>query len=598
MQGCGSAEALNSVKLSPVEQRMRHLVAALTLLGSLLHVKFGLAQAPAEPPATDVPADEQPPPPQEPPPAEPGSPPDEVVQGAPEESPPVDQPAAAEDSPRAQQGTSATRDATLKRSSAEAGRFTTGAGDSDGEDRDQRTGAVRYTLERIWVRGNLRTQNEVVLRYLPFRPGDLIDVDNPEIRLTRYRLLGTGFFRDVQFSLEKGSERGLVVLIVDVVERNTVVLNDVWMGIAADADNEGRSRPLTAYAGVDIAETNLLGTGVTLGGAMAVAQEQLALRGHFLNPGFLGSPWMTSATVLFNDVRDFFGNAQVRYSDPETSTRTDYAVVRYERLGGALGIGRDLSTTTQMWLHYRLEDVNASYPLQASHERGSGNREPIDFDIIRGGSLLSTLRTTLQLDTRDHPFLPTTGWFVTATGEVGMPPLGSDYTYQRTDIHASHWWSLPHQHVLRLELFGGAISGDAPFFERYYVGDFTDFLPSRILGVNFDRRPPPNFLGTQIVEVRYGEFAAKLGAEYRLPLYRGHRSIFGIDLFGSAGVYSVFGRRELEAPAPGYSGAARIPVDVTANVGFRMDTAAGGFVFAFSNVLYFIPVSTEGPAGE
>jgi hypothetical protein len=29
-----------------------------------------------------------------------------------------------------------------------------------------------------------------------------------------------------------------------------------------------------------------------------------------------------------------------------------------------------------------------------------------------------------------------------------------------------------------------------------------------------------------------------------------------------------------------------------------MDTAAGGFVFAFSNVLYFIPVSTEGPAGE
>ena len=55
---------------------------------------------------------------------------------------------------------------------------------------------------------------------------------------------------------------------------------------------------------------------------------------------------------------------------------------------------------------------------------------------------------------------------------------------------------------------------------------------------------------------------------------------------------------EIDSPASGYSGAELIPVDLTANVGFRMDTAAGGFVFAFSNVLYFIPVETEGPAGE
>jgi outer membrane protein assembly factor BamA len=375
------------------------------------------------------------------------------------------------------------------------------------------------------------------------------------------------------------------------------VLNDVWMGVAADADNEGRSQPLTAYAGLDVAETNLFGMGVTLGGAMAVAEEQLALRARFLDPGFLGSPWMTSATFLYNDARDFFGNAQVRYSDPDLEELTEYAVMRYQRLGGALGVGRDLSNVLQLWLHYRLEDVDADYPLQASHVRGD-DVEPIDFDIIRGQSLLSTLRATLQLDTRDHPFLPTTGWFLSATGELGMPWLGSDYTYQRSDVHASHWWQLPWQHVVRLELFGGAISGDAPFFEQYYVGDFSDFLPSRILGVNFDRRPPPNFLGTQIVEVRYGEFAAKIGAEYRLPLYRGHRSIFGIDLFGSAGIYSVFGQREIESPASGYQGAELIPVDLTANFGFRMDTAAGGFVFAFSNVLYFIPVETEGPAGE
>jgi hypothetical protein len=151
---------------------------------------------------------------------------------------------------------------------------------------------------------------------------------------------------------------------------------------------------------------------------------------------------------------------------------------------------------------------------------------------------------------------------------------------------------------LRLELFGGAIAGNAPFFEQYYVGDFSDFLPDRVLGVNFDRRPPKNFLGTEIVEVRYGKYAFKLGTEYRIPLYRGHHSVYGIDLFGSLGVYGVAGDRDLTSPPRAYSGLATIPIDVTANAGFRMDTSAGGFVFAFSNILGFLPVRGEEPAGK
>ncbi|HEX7450857.1 MAG TPA: POTRA domain-containing protein, partial [Polyangiaceae bacterium] len=110
--------------------------------------------------------------------------------------------------------------------------------------------AVRYTLEGVEVRGNTRTRAHVVLRYVPFKQGDVFDVDDPEVELARYRLLGTGFFRDVQFSLRKGSSRGLVVLVIEVVERNTIVLNDVRMGISADADTQGNRRPLTAYAAI------------------------------------------------------------------------------------------------------------------------------------------------------------------------------------------------------------------------------------------------------------------------------------------------------------------------------------------------------------
>jgi outer membrane protein insertion porin family len=205
--------------------------------------------------------------------------------------------------------------------------------------------------------------------------------------------------------------------------------------------------------------------------------------------------------------------------------------------------------------------------------------------------VLSAISGTLQFDTRDHPFLPTQGWLTNLTGEFALLPLGSHYDYQRMDLYASHWWTLPwKKHVARLEFFVGTITGDAPFFEQYYVGDFSDFLPARVLGLNFDRRPSPNLLGTSIEEVRYGQYAAKVKGEYRVPLYRGHHSVYGIDLYGSAGLFGLAHRRDLLNPPRNYSGLARAPVDVTADIGVRMDTTVGGVALSFSNVLGFIPV--------
>jgi outer membrane protein insertion porin family len=448
---------------------------------------------------------------------------------------------------------------------------------------------ITYTLEAIDVRGNTRTRSRVILRYVPFQAGDVINVDDSALELARYRLLGTGFFRDVQFALRKGSERGRVVLVIEVAERNTIIVNDLWMGLSKDADTRGAARPLTSYAGLDIAETNIAGTGITLGSAIGIAQDQLALRVRFLDPSFLGGAWMVSTSLQYNHATDFFGNSEVRHwslDDPTTSRRVDYAIVPYKRFGGTLGVGRDVSVATQIWAHYRLETISAHVPI-ADHVRGT-RLEPVLFDIIGGRSILSTLRGTVQHDTRDHPFLPTRGWFVLATGEAALSPL-SDYSFQRFDVDASRWWELPWDHVLRLQLFGGVISGDAPFFEQYYIGDFSDFRPGRMLGLAFDRRPAPNFLDNSIAEIRYGHYAAKLSGEYRIPLFRGTRSVYGIDLFASAGIFALASQQHIDHPPRGYSRGQLVPIDLTGNVGFRMDTSAGGFTFAFSNVLGLIP---------
>jgi len=449
---------------------------------------------------------------------------------------------------------------------------------------------LRYVLEGIEVRGNTATLTRVVLRYVPFRSGDTIDVDDKEIELTRFRLLGTGFFREVNLSLRRGSRRGYAVMVVTVVERNTVVLNDVWLGLSADAEPNGAARPLTAYGGLDVSETNLAGTGITLGGAIALADRQLALRTRFADPAFLGTSWTAEAQLLYNHARDFFGNKDVLVDDPTQQVAQDFAVVTYDRFGGSLGAGHDLGVSTQVFFDYRLEKLDASLPLAASDHYGT-SIVPIDFFILPGTSILSTLRTTLIHDTRDEPVLPTRGDYLTLVGDASLTPLGSDYAYAKVQAHLSHWIGLPWGgHVLKLDGFAGAVFGNAPLFEKFYVGDFTDLLPDRVLDLNFDRRVAPNFLGTDIVETRYGQYALKLSAEYRIPIYRGTRSIYGVDFFISFGIYGVGDASMFTNPPPGYTGFSKVPADLTFNLGVRADTAIGGFMFGVSNLIGFIPV--------
>ncbi|MBI4699804.1 MAG: BamA/TamA family outer membrane protein [Deltaproteobacteria bacterium] len=450
-------------------------------------------------------------------------------------------------------------------------------------------------LEGVDVRGNERTSARVILRYVRFRAGDTLDVSDPELELTRYRLLGTGFFSSVRLSLRKGSERGRAVLVVDVVERNTLVVENVWMGVAADEDTDGNAKPLSPYLGLSLAETNLAGTGITLGAGVGLAADQWALRTRFADPDIGQSGWVATASLQYIDARDFLGAKQVSFESPELELRkvTDYAVVGYKRFGGSIGAGHDLSLSTQILLEYQLEQVEAVVPVVASHVRGQ-TREPIDFDVLPGDSVLSVLRAAVVYDTRDTPILTTRGTLATIRLGLGLAPLGSSYGFEKLELGLQHWWRLPWGHVASFEGQGGAIAGAPPFFEKFYVGDYTDLLPGRILGLNPDRRRPPNFLGTDIVEVRYGDYAAKLEGEYRVPLYTGRGAVYGVDFFAATGLYAVATRRDLTQPPSGYEGAERVPVDLTYNLGLRVETYVGGFGLSFSNLLGLLPARGGG----
>lgn len=457
----------------------------------------------------------------------------------------------------------------------------------EGEDREEEDGddgeSATYILEEIEIRGNRRTRDRVIMREIAFEPGGVLDLDDERIELSRYRLLATGFFSDVRLRLRRGSRRGAVVLVVEVVERWTLVVREVFLGVTE----------ITPYGGLYLDEINFLGYGISLSGAFVVSEQQQGYRVRFAVPRFLDSPVSLSLEFLYNDARDFLGRRPVLVSGREGEQ--SYAQTDYTRLGGVLGLGLRLAHNTNIYLDYRLELIRANLPAAAAQldlPFGSEIGEPLDFHLLLGRSILSAFVISLDHDTRDHPFLPSRGRHITGSAVVSTDVIGSNYHFVKLTLGADFYFRLPWRHSLHVGLLIGLIFGDAPLFEHYFIGDLSDQVTSRVLGLNFSHAPAPNIFRTSIEEMRYEKLAGRLDLEYIVPLYRGRRIVYGLDFFLLLGLYSLGSSEDFVNAPVGYSGGA-FPIDMTLDVGFRLDTTVGVFGFSFQNLLGLIPFSEE-----
>src|SRR5687768_14167887 len=82
--------------------------------------------------------------------------------------------------------------------------------------RNDEFGRPAMFIEAIEIVGNDKTVDDVILNRILLEVGDL--VDDEKVEESRLRLLSTGFFKSVEFSLRRGSQRGRVLLVVEVVE--------------------------------------------------------------------------------------------------------------------------------------------------------------------------------------------------------------------------------------------------------------------------------------------------------------------------------------------------------------------------------------------
>jgi outer membrane protein assembly factor BamA len=418
------------------------------------------------------------------------------------------------------------------------------------------TPSRRYVIEEIRLLGLEHTRPSEVRRRLEVAEGEVLDEE--AVLLSRLRLLQLGWFAAVDTRVEKGSERGLVVLVFDCTERNTLIVSDLVLGSTG---------PQPVYGGFGLSQGNFLGLGLVLSGAFVyggppaeqpLAPARFAIRAAFDDPDLAvgGQRLVVGLSGLVLRGEEF------TCSDPSCSLyQGGYGGaprLRYRRAGGEVHAGIRPGPFERLVAGFRLERVSAE--RVAGDGRDPGTEGP---NLHLGTSVLTALTAAYDRDTRNDPFLATDGTRLLVNLVLGSQALGGDYEYVRALLQLETDHALWRGHALKLLGAAGAVQGDAPFFERFYAADFAYFSIGPALG----RALELNFS----TDSRYDAYLALLGAEYGVPLWASKGSFFhrGYLAFGARWLFTSARAKAARTPA------SRAPF--SGDVALRLDTTVGSF---------------------
>lgn len=333
-------------------------------------------------------------------------------------------------------------------------------------------------IGRVLVSGLTLTEERVVLRELPFRPGEPFNPDalvEAERRLAALRL----FER-----VEVGPLRPPPTPFADVEVR--LREGKPWrvdLGLGYGTDEGGR-------ASIEVGHDNLFGTG-----RRASVREKVERRGdrtdvHYTEPWLFGTRWQGEAG-LFREKRQETGFAREGY-------------------GGTAGMERDLFTDRITGLHgalyYRLKRVTyfrVDPTLAAA-------------DITPGTQTVASLRPGLTLDLRENVIDPKRGSLHFLSLEAGGVVLGSDINFVKSELGTSWYLDWIPLTVLAVSARLGLATplgdtGSLAFEDRFLAGGSTT-----IRGYPRDKVGPRDASGNPTG----GNARVLLNAEWRFPLWR------------------------------------------------------------------------------
>lgn len=302
-------------------------------------------------------------------------------------------------------------------------------------------------VDKIKVRGNIKTKDVVIRREMRLHPGDRFDGE--KLRRSKERLTNLGYFEEVSYDTEDTQAAEKKNLVVDVKESKTGAFSfgggystvDQFVGfVEVEQKNfDWKNWPYFTGAGQDLKVRASIGS--TSNGFELSFTE----------------PWMFDYPVSFGF--DLYRRTHER--DTDSGYGYDEKVT-----GGDIRLGKEISEYLRGDIMYRLDEVDLSNPSDTT-----------DPDLVdeMGTNLISTISPSLTYDSRDNVFDTRKGNLLTASFDFAGGPLGGDKNYTKFFARASHYFPMPKGAVLEVRGRLGLAEpyGDTekiPIYERFFAG--------------------------------------------------------------------------------------------------------------------------------
>jgi outer membrane protein insertion porin family len=277
-------------------------------------------------------------------------------------------------------------------------------------------------LDRVIVRGNQRTDSEVIRRTLGVKPGQPIsETRRLEIERDLYRL---GIFSSVQVELSRAglssSGQDLIVRVEEGKRRRI----SYSLGLEYGSADAQKWRPRGGFSFIN---NNVAGRAYSLRTDVRISKLDQDIRVLFDQPtiGRLPVP-LTYSVFFFNETKDHWN------------------VVRW---GGRLEAARSFGPRRYSLAYdYRFVDTTI--------DPGFGL---IDVDRQDRPYQLSSLIPTFLWDRRDDPVLATRGWSTLAQAQYSFPILGAKGDFLKLFLQQTQYLNLGRPGVVAVSLRAGGI---------------------------------------------------------------------------------------------------------------------------------------------
>jgi len=326
-------------------------------------------------------------------------------------------------------------------------------------------------LESVEIRGNTKTDNDVILREMPIEAGDVVNIK--KIQKGYQNLHRLGYFENINPEFERvDSENNLAKLVINLDEGNTGRLN--FGGGYSSTDG------LIGF--IDVSEKNLFGNGQNIGVKWQFG-DTTTYSLNFYEP------------YLMDSIYSFGFSVYDRESERTTSNDLDYIK---KSKGGSITLGRPLVRDWRTSLKYRTEDTN-EYWNETDNVAGITEDETI-YDTE-----LSSLTLSFSRDTSNSRFHPTSGSINNFSVEYAGDFLGGNMDFTKYQLDSRRYFPGFKNHALAVRMELGLSDPRTPLAgEEYDLGgsnslrgyeqsDFDDKTPNNdLLLFNVEYRIPFN----------------------------------------------------------------------------------------------------------